>query len=142
MEYEWNPATLDEVNLILLNDLKECDEEQKSTFAAFKVAPFRALLTRFGRLEEVYVVAIKDGEAIYWEDVEEGFNVSPISSDNSLLNRYCNQDPLGVALNSWIEGRSRMLPQTLIHRETARNLAALGGTQPGLKQIPRRRAAK
>ena len=32
--------------------------------------------------------------------------------------------------------------QALIQREAARRLAALGGTQPGLKQIPRRRSAK
>lgn len=141
MENEWSPATLDEINLILLNDLKECDEEQKRAFAAFKVAPFRASLTRHGQTEEVYVVAVKDGEAIYWEDVEEGFNVSRLSSDNSLLDHYCNQDPLGLALNSWIEGRSPG-PRTLTQREAARKLAALGGTQPGLKDIPRRRPVK
>jgi Arc/MetJ family transcription regulator len=31
--------------------------------------------------------------------------------------------------------------KTLIERESARRLAALGGTMPGLKSIPRRRSA-
>jgi hypothetical protein len=54
MEETWSAATLDEVNRILLDDLKGCDEEQKRAFATFKVPPFRASLTRFGQTEEVY----------------------------------------------------------------------------------------
>lgn len=89
MEYSWRAETLDEVNRILQADLDQCDEEQKRTFATFKVEPFPASLTRYEKREEVYVVAVRNGEAIYWEDVEEGFNVSRITSDNSLLDHYC-----------------------------------------------------
>jgi len=32
--------------------------------------------------------------------------------------------------------------QALVQREAARRLSELGGTQPGLKQVPRRRSAK
>ena len=32
--------------------------------------------------------------------------------------------------------------ETLIARESARRLAALGGTMPGLRKVPRRRPAK
>ncbi|MBW4039995.1 MAG: type II toxin-antitoxin system VapB family antitoxin [Acidobacteria bacterium] len=32
--------------------------------------------------------------------------------------------------------------QALIHREASRRMALLGGTEPGMKQIPRRRPAK
>jgi Arc/MetJ family transcription regulator len=32
--------------------------------------------------------------------------------------------------------------RALIHREASRRMALLGGTEPGLKQIPRRRPAK
>jgi len=36
----------------------------------------------------------------------------------------------------------RVALQAFVQREAARRLAALGGSQPGLKQIPRRRSAK
>lgn len=53
------------------------------------------------------VVAARNGsDVIYWEGVEDGFNVSPISADGQVLEHRCNQDGLGFALNGWIEGRS------------------------------------
>ena len=42
---------------------------------------------------------------MYWEDVEEGFNISPLTPDGRVLEHWCNQDDLGIALNHWIEGR-------------------------------------
>jgi len=53
----------------------------------------------------VVVVARKGQEVIYWDDVEEGFNVSPISERGQILQHWCNQDELRHALNAWIDGR-------------------------------------
>ena len=58
-------------------------------------------------METVVVVARKGEEVIYWEDGEEGFNVSPIAQDGRILEHWCNQDELGHALNAWIDGRER-----------------------------------
>jgi hypothetical protein len=44
---------------------------------------------------------------IYWEDIEEGFNLSPIAPNGHILEYWCNQDPLQVALNAWVEGRAQ-----------------------------------
>jgi hypothetical protein len=56
-------------------------------------------------LESVVVVARRQDEVIYWEDVEESFNRSPVSTEGKILEHWCNQDELRFALNSWIEGR-------------------------------------
>lgn len=58
-------------------------------------------------METVVVVARKGEEVIYWEDVEEGFNVSPIGEGRRILEHWCNQDELRHALNAWIDGRER-----------------------------------
>jgi hypothetical protein len=58
-------------------------------------------------MENVVVAARRGEEVIYWEDVEEGFNLSPIAPDGRILEHWCNQDALGLALNAWIEGRER-----------------------------------
>jgi hypothetical protein len=58
-------------------------------------------------METVIVVARKGKEVIYWEDVEEGFNLSPVAEDGRILEHWCNQDELGLALNAWVEGRTR-----------------------------------
>jgi len=42
---------------------------------------------------------------MYWEDVEEGFNTSPIGSDGMILEHRCNQDELCQALGYWAPGQ-------------------------------------
>ncbi len=39
---------------------------------------------------------------MYWEDVEEGFNISGLSSDGMILEHGCNQDELHTALQRWL----------------------------------------
>jgi hypothetical protein len=101
----WHPATLDEVRDILRTDLENCDPEQIAIFTKYSVDPHFADLHRDGQVEKVVVVAQNSGEVLYWEDVEEGFNISPAGPDGRILEHWCNQDDLGIALNRWIEGR-------------------------------------
>ena len=103
---EWLPATIEDVRMILDGDLQECDPEQTATFKKYAVEPYLAPIVRYGELEQVVVVARNGDEVMYWEDVEEGFNLSPIASDGKILEHWCNQDELRYAVNSWIEGRS------------------------------------
>ena len=52
------------------------------------------------------VVARNADELLYWEDVEEGFNISPIGADGIVLQHWCNQDDLGIAVNSGLKDAS------------------------------------
>ena len=102
---EWTPAKVEDVNKLVKQDLLNCDPEQASTFDRFRIAPHLAPIARLGRIEQVVVVAQKDEQVIYWEDVEEGFGVSAVDTDGRILDQDCNQNDLGLALNAWIEGR-------------------------------------
>jgi|SRR5579872_38780 len=68
---------------------------------------YLASLVRYGKLDNVVVVARRGAEVIYWEDVEIGFNLSSVANDGTILENWCNQDDLGLALNCWIKGRTR-----------------------------------
>jgi hypothetical protein len=103
---DWRPATIEEVSEIVARDLKDCDVEQLAAFDKYRVEPFPAPIVRYGQTESVVVVARNGDQVIYYEDVEDGFNVSPISPDGRVLEHGCNQDELRFALNAWIEGRS------------------------------------
>ena len=46
------------------------------------------------------MVAVKDGEVLYYEDVEDGFNRSPLSESGDVLEHWCNQDDHSSALNA------------------------------------------
>ncbi len=102
---ERQPATVDEVNEIVARDLKDCDTEQLATFEKYRVDLFSAPIVRYGQKENVIVVARNGDQVIYYEDVEDGFNVSPMRSDGQILEHWCNQDELRLALNAWIKDR-------------------------------------
>jgi len=55
------------------------------------------------------IVAKNQNEVIYWEDIDDGFSVSRLADDGSILEHWCNQDTLGLALNTWIEGRKSLV---------------------------------
>jgi hypothetical protein len=99
------PATVDDVKRIVATDLSDCDAEQVAAFDRYRVEPFLAPIVRYGEIGTVVVVARNGNEVMYYEDVEEGFNVSPIAPDGQILEHWCNQDDLRFALNEWIEGR-------------------------------------
>ena len=104
---EWKPATVEAVKKIIEDDLANCDDEQLAAFRHYGVAPYVAPILRYGKVESVVVVARRGSEVIYWEDVEEGFNLSPMAEGGRILEHHCNQDELKHALNAWIEARSQ-----------------------------------
>jgi hypothetical protein len=104
---EWRPATVEEVRKIVSEDLRECDAEQVAAFNRYAVEPYVAPIVRHGKTESVVVIARRGDEVMYWEDIEEGFNVSPVGLDGRILEHRCNQDELRFALNAWMKGRER-----------------------------------
>jgi hypothetical protein len=102
---EWRPATIDEVVQIVRDDLARCDAEQVAVFNRHRVEPYHAPILRAGQMESVVIIARKGNEVMYWEDVEEGFNLSPIGLDGGILEPGAAQDELPSALNHWIESR-------------------------------------
>jgi hypothetical protein len=101
----WNPTSVEEVKNIVEKDLANCDDEQRSIFRRYSIEPCLAPILRYGETTAVVIVARKGNEVIYWEDVEEGFNISPVAEDGRVLEHWCNQDELRHALNAWIDGR-------------------------------------
>lgn len=97
---EWKPATVEAVKKIIEGDLPACDDEQVAAFKKYAVEPYPAPISRYGKMQSVVVVARRRDEVIYWEDVEEGFNLSPVASDGRILEHWCNQDELRLALNA------------------------------------------
>jgi hypothetical protein len=75
---------IEEVERILKRHLETCTTAQLQEFRKHCTKPYLAPLVRYGKLEQVVVVARKKNEVIYWEDVEEGFNVSAVLSDGTI----------------------------------------------------------
>ena len=98
----WTPITEEEMRDLLAEQLAACTSDRREIFERYRVPIYRAPLVRNGDEEFVFVVAVKDGEALYYEDVEEGFNRSPLSAAGEILQHWGNQDDLQGALYSWM----------------------------------------
>jgi len=97
----WKPATISEVEEIVAEDLQQCSDDERALFERVRVPFYRAPIIRYGREETVVVVARKGNDVLYWEDVEEGFNLSPVDENGLILEHWCNQDELPIALRTW-----------------------------------------
>jgi hypothetical protein len=98
----WKPASAEEVEAIVEEGLKDCTPEKQEIFRRFRVPLRHAPIERYGKLEYVFIVAQRENEALYWEDVEEGFNFSPVDDSGRILEHWCNQDDLCQALTHWL----------------------------------------
>ena len=89
----WRPASRSYVEDQLTSQLRELARHEREAFEAIGV-PFRQVRVADDRGQSVYVVAEHDGQVVYWEDVEEGWNVSKLDWAGQIPSRGSEQDDL------------------------------------------------
>lgn len=80
----WIPISRDELEELVSAQLAECSPEHADQFARLRVSFRTASIMRAGVSESVFIVAQLEEMAIYYEDVEDGFNVSKVAPDGSI----------------------------------------------------------
>jgi hypothetical protein len=100
---DWKRATIEDVRAIVERELAGCSLSQLNLFEKYRVQPHVAPIMRSGSLESVVVVAQRGNEVIYWEDVEEGFEISPVDSNGQILVPGSNQNDLRLAIDAWAQ---------------------------------------
>ncbi|GER10343.1 hypothetical protein VHAB30_14990 [Variovorax boronicumulans] len=99
---KWSPISAVELEALVGLQLSECTLREREIFAQYRI-PFRlAAIERSGEFESVFVVAMHRSVAMYFEDVEEGFNLSPLRSDGSIARPGWQQWSLQEALNGLV----------------------------------------
>jgi hypothetical protein len=91
----WTPATAAAVRAIVHRDLADCDAVQTAVFNRYSVDPHPEPIVRYGQIDTVIVVAQKGYKVLYWEDIEEGFNSSPVDDQGRIAEHWCNQRHIG-----------------------------------------------
>jgi hypothetical protein len=95
----WQPITVVELQALVADQLPNCSSAQQVAFASYRV-PFYSVAFRRGRaLEQVLVVAELPSGLLYYEDIEEGFEVGTLDADGILQDHGCNQLELTDALS-------------------------------------------
>jgi hypothetical protein len=94
----WQPISRAELEELLIEELQRCTQSQKDAFAGFRVQFYQVPIHRFGKLESVWLVAELPSGLLYYEDVEEGFEIGVLGNDGALHDQGCNQYELSHAL--------------------------------------------
>jgi hypothetical protein len=107
--HDWQPITLDELEAMIVEELSDCSLELQEFFARTRVTPTKWTLPPWG--DEgggFWVVAIHDERALWFNDIEDGFNVSRFVVMGAIPHDeyWCNQDPLQYALPNLAVGAS------------------------------------
>jgi hypothetical protein len=97
----WEPISLSELESRLLEDLADCSDTQRDFFARVRIQPAKWRLSPWGDAGGGFWAVAAHGDRVLWyNDIEEGFNVSRFEVRGQILDDeyWCNQDPLGWAL--------------------------------------------
>ena len=87
----WQPITVSELEAIVAKQLLACSLKQQAAFAAYRVPFYPVPLSRLGSIESALVVAELPTGLLYFEDVEEGFEIGTLDSSGVLPDQGCNQ---------------------------------------------------
>ena len=80
-----------ELEALVAAQLSECTPSQQATFTRYRVPFYEVPLHRLGKIESALVVAHLPSGLLYFEDVEEGFEVAVLGEDGALPDQGCSQ---------------------------------------------------
>jgi len=92
--------SLERLRRQIAEDLATAHPDDRATFELLAVEPELVPIVGDARHDHVWVVAQSGTEAIFYDDVEGGFNVSPVVDGKLTEPRY-SQDTLGGAIHTW-----------------------------------------
>ena len=97
----WQPTPLYELKTLIAQQIAECSPETRALFEANAITPKKWALSPWGDDGGgFWVIAIIGKFVLWYNDIEEGFNISSFTQEGTIEQYWCNQDPLHVALLS------------------------------------------
>ena len=98
----WQPVTEKELESLIATQLVYFSPEERQLFESYKAIPLITAINRAGSIESVFIVAQFRDLVIYYDDVEEGFNISSLSPDGAIAAPRFEQWELGHALRQLV----------------------------------------
>ena len=90
----------------IAEDLAIAHPQDRAAYERVAVEPQLMPIINDPRHEDVWVVAKFGDQALFYDDVEGGFNVSAVV-DGNLTEPGYSQDPIGGAIRTWQKLRER-----------------------------------
>jgi len=87
----WKPISESDLQILIHEELAKCSAGQRDLFNRIKVNPYKVSIHRLGIVESVFVIAKLPDGVVYFEDVEEGFEIGNIREDGVIAMQGCSQ---------------------------------------------------
>lgn len=103
----WRATTLDEFEALIALGLQDCTAAQRTFFDTVLIKPRKWRLSPWGdRAGGFWVVAIHEDRVLWFNDIEDGFNVSRFSREGEIPPEeyWCDQDSLRTACDKLEHG--------------------------------------
>ena len=88
---DWSPVEKEELEALIAEQLGGCDDRLVDIYRRIAVPLRRVPFHRLGATEYVFVIAEYESGVIYYEDVEDGFELGVIGPDGAILDGGCEQ---------------------------------------------------
>lgn len=97
----WSPITIEEIlNEIILTE-KKLNGNISNFWDLIKIYPEKWKEETYGKEGEgFWVVGLIGKRVIYYNDIEEGFNISDYTTYGIIDYYFCNQDDLNIAIQN------------------------------------------
>jgi hypothetical protein len=100
----WQPVNLKELKQSIYLSEKQMTKEQFNFWNLVKIKPEKWQESTYGQEGNgFWIVGLIGNNVIYYNDIEEGFNVSNWSSYGLIDEYYCNQDELHWTINKLLQ---------------------------------------
>ena len=91
----WTPILIEELEQYILTSELHLENEERNFWNLIKVVPHKWQEKEYGNEGGgFWVVALFGNQVIYYNDIEEGFNISDYVEYGLIENYYCCQDEL------------------------------------------------
>lgn len=95
----WTPITIEEIYDMILATERDLNGELLNFWELIKIYPEKWNEETYGKEGNgFWVVGLIGRRVIYFNDIEEGFNISDYKTYGTIDNYFCNQDKLAWAI--------------------------------------------
>ncbi|WP_431263264.1 hypothetical protein ACQ859_25170 [Roseateles chitinivorans] len=95
----WTPISAEELADLVQAELRQCTPAQAEAFSNHRVPFYQVPIPRGDATESVFVIAHLQGKVLYYEDVEDGFELSALSPEGAIASPGYNQFELRHVLS-------------------------------------------
>ena len=87
---DWQPATLDEVQLILGDHSRQLHRQHQQCIEQMLIRPVQIPVLLYPGVS-VWAIAKHEDKFLYWSDIEDGWELEALQPDGGIQDRGCNQ---------------------------------------------------